>query len=99
MSPARPRKSFTEVEAWVDGVEDLPGRVKSILRTTVEFRQNHVGVEIKDLSRRASPKTAQCPIGHARGRMAGCSQAPVLILTAPDALAPSIAVAIRTAAA
>jgi hypothetical protein len=44
-------------------------------------------------------QAAQCPIGHARSRMAGCSQAPVLILTAPDALAPAIAVAVRTAAA
>jgi hypothetical protein len=31
--------------------------------------------------------------------MAGCSQAPVLILAAPDALTPPIAVAVGTAAA
>jgi hypothetical protein len=66
-------------------------------------RKYHFGVEIKSGERVSEgerlPKTMQISIGHARGRMAGCSQAPVLILAAPDALAPSIAMAIRTAAA
>ena len=57
-------------------------------------------VGVKSISDgKASPITAQCPIGHTRGWMAGSSQAPVLILTAPYALAPSIAMAVRTAAA
>ncbi len=50
-SPARHRKSFTEVEVWVDDVEHLPGRVKSISRTTVEFGSNHFGVEINGVGR------------------------------------------------
>jgi hypothetical protein len=66
-------------------------------------RRNHFGVGIEVIERVSEgerlPKTTQCSIGHARGRMAGCSHAPVLILAAPDALAPSIAMAIRTAAA
>jgi hypothetical protein len=69
-------------------------------------RRIHAGItstEIKGVERVSEgerlPKTMQISIGHARGRMAGCSQAPVLILAAPDALAPSIAMTIRTAAA
>jgi len=43
-------------------------------------------------------KAAQRPIGHPRGPMAGCPQAPVLILAAPHALSPSVAMLVRTAA-
>jgi hypothetical protein len=77
--------------------------VKSISRTIVESSKNQFGVEIKGVERVSEgerlPITTQISIGHARGRMAGSSQAPILILAAPDAFAPSIAMAIRTAAA
>jgi hypothetical protein len=77
--------------------------VKSISRTIIEFTQESLRRRDQCVERVSEgerlPKTMQISIGHARGRMAGCSQAPVLILAAPDALAPSIAMTIRTAAA
>ena len=82
------------------------GRPKPFTGAEVEVGRLPRSIALKPISRTTSPQarpsspiTAQCPIGHARGRMAGSSQAPVLILTAPDALAPSIAVAVRAAAA
>ena len=55
---------------------------------------------------RKSPKAkylnlqaAQRAVGHARGRVASPSDAPILILTAEDAMAVAIAMAVRTAAA
>ena len=65
-----------------------------------------ISIALKPISRttsrqrgQVSPIAAQCPIGRTRGWMAGSPQAPVLVLAAPDACAPSIAMAVRTAAA
>ena len=44
-----------------------------------------------------SPKTAHPPIGTTNSYMARMSHAPVLVLTAEDALAEAIAMAVRTA--
>ena len=44
-------------------------------------------------------QAAQCTVGHTRGRVARLSNAPILVLTAEDAAAKSIAVTVWTAAA
>jgi hypothetical protein len=48
---------------------------------------------------RLTLQTAQRPIGHTSGSMAGLSEAEVLILTAEDAMTPPIAMAVWAAAA
>ena len=79
---------------------------KNFLRAVAAFRPRPLEtqgacIDVVERARGtiASVKAAQCPIGHARGWMARSSQAPVLVLAAPDALAPVVPMAIRTAAA
>jgi hypothetical protein len=84
-------------------VEDYRGYGLAFARNKSNLRKTHIGLEIEGVGlvseAKALPITAQCPIWSPRGWVARSSQAPVLILTAPDALTPTIAMAVRPAAA
>ena len=84
-----------------EGISMMPEEKRTIARRLLEaVKVDRIEVASARVSEgERLPIAMQISIGHARSRMAGCSQAPVLILPAPYALAPSVAMAVRTAAA
>ena len=71
------------------------------MRIALPLRNSHLAPPVDWAAPKASgsPNTNHLPIGSANGWMARVSQAPGLILTAPDANARPVAMAVRAAAA
>ncbi len=74
-------------------------RRRSARRTAPRLTSSMGPREVPGPEQASPPIAAQCSVGSAHRPVAGFSQAPVLILTAPYAVAPSVAMTVRTAAA
>ena len=89
LQPIRPpacQQGKAEVAIVSGDVEDAYGRDKP-------------GHDDRRVNECLNSQAAQCTVGHTRGRVARLSNAPILVLTAEDAAAKSIAVTVWTAAA
>ena len=91
-------KAFSEPEVRVSDFQSLRYLREPGMKSN--SRKNHCAVAERTAEDgRLTLETVQRTIGHTSGCMARLSKAPVLILTAPDAITPPITMTVWTAAA